>query len=190
MTAFRALQKALIARPCLRPIDFSADFILTTDAASTKGFGAILSQLDKHGVEHPCAYASRSISLADSKKAPFQLELLALLWGMKHFKCYLVGKHFRARTDHKPLCGVNRIQGQQLERVRAELQDFLPFTLEYIKGETNPSDSLSRNPVDMVDKARLLDSPAEHEPVRHGGGAAPRLECANLTQNCPEQRSF
>jgi hypothetical protein len=143
LKAFVQLRAALCARPALKPVDFSKEFILTCDASTLNGLGAILSQ--KHGdIEFPCAYASRTLSKPETNYAPFQLEKMAVLWAMKHFRPYLVGKHFRVRTDHKPLVGLNRIQGQQMQRVQAEMEDFQPFTIEYIPGEKNPSDGLSR----------------------------------------------
>lgn len=142
--SFQILKTQLCSRPCLRPVNFNEEFILSVDASKI-GLGAVLSQLDpKTGVEYPCAYASRTLNDAEKKYAPFHLEHLAMLWGCKHFKAYLVGKHFRIRTDHKPLVALNKTQGATLERLLAELENFLPFTIEYLKGETMPADGLSR----------------------------------------------
>jgi len=143
--AFEKLKDLLCQRPCLRPVDFDQQFILTVDASTTNGLGAMLSQ-SHGGVEHPCAYASRVLSTAESNYSSYMLEMAAILFGARHFRPYLVGKAFVIRTDHKPLTGLNRIQGQQLERMRMELADFQPYTIEYIPGEKNPSDGLSRHP--------------------------------------------
>ena len=51
-TAFRQLKALLCSRPVLRSPDFSRQFILQTDA-SNRGVGAILSQVDEQGEEHP-----------------------------------------------------------------------------------------------------------------------------------------
>ena len=130
-------------RPCLQPVNFNKRFLVTVDA-STVGLGAILSQVDEHGKEHPNAYASRSLNQAEQKYSPHHLEALGMLWACKHFKPYLVGKEFTIRTDHKPLKALNRIQGQALERVRAEMEEFLPYKVEYMKGGVMPADGLSR----------------------------------------------
>jgi len=145
VTAFETLRTELCKRPCLRPVDFDVPFILTVDASTTKGLGALLSQ-SHDGVEHPCAYASRVLSTAEGNYSSYMLEMGAILFGVRHFRPYLLGKKFVIRTDHKPLTGLNRIQGQQLERMRMELADFQPFEIEYIPGEKNPSDGLSRHP--------------------------------------------
>ena len=143
LESFCRLQKKLCERPCLTPVDFHKEFILTVDASSN-GLGAILSQIDYKGVEHPCAYASTTLSESDKKKAPFHLEYQAMVWGCRHFKPYLAGRHFTIRTDHKPLLSLNKTQGANLDRLKMELQEFEPFTIQYIKGNSMPADGLSR----------------------------------------------
>ena len=69
----------------------------------TIGLEVILSQKDDKGTERPVAYASRVLNEAEKKQAPFHLEHLAMLWGCKNFRPYLMGKHFTIRTDHRPL---------------------------------------------------------------------------------------
>ena len=142
LQAFNKLQAALVQRPCLKPVDFNKEFILTVDA-SESGLGAVLSQKHEDG-EHPCAYASRTLNAAEKKLAPFHLEHLAMVWGCRHFKPYLLGKHHTIRTDHKPLVSLNKVHGQAMDRIRAEMEEYLPYTIEYMKGETNPADGLSR----------------------------------------------
>ena len=143
LKAFQSLKDALCSRPCLTPVSFDREFILTTDASEI-GLGAVLSQVGADGQEHPCAYASRVLNEAEKKWAPTRLEHLAMVWACRHFRPYLAGKHFTMRTDHKPLCGMNRVQGQALERLQAELDDFRPFTVQYLKGDKMPADGLSR----------------------------------------------
>jgi hypothetical protein len=154
MEAFLNLKTALCSRPCLSPVNFTREFILTTDASAI-GLGAILSQVGNDGEEHPCAYASRTLSAPEQKWAPTHLEHLAMCFGAKHFRAYLAGRHFTLRTDHKPLTSLNRLTGTALERLRAELEDFRPFTVEYIKGEIMPADGLSRMKAEELE-ARLL----------------------------------
>jgi hypothetical protein len=152
--AFISLQKALCARPCLAPVNFDREFILTTDASGV-GLGAILSQQNEFGKEHPCAYASRTLTEAEQKWAPTMLEHLAMVWGCRHFKPYLAGKHFRLRTDHQPLVSLNRVQGNVLQRMNAELDDYRPFTVEYLKGTSMPADALSRLGIAEVEARKL-----------------------------------
>ena len=143
LQAFNTLKEKLCSRPCLTPVDFKKEFILTVDASGT-GLGAVLSQLGNDGTERPCAYASRSLSDVERKRAPFHLEYMAMTWACKHFKPYLAGRHFTIRTDHKPLLSLNKTKGTTIERLQMELDQFQPYTIEYMKGEKIPADGLSR----------------------------------------------
>ena len=142
LQAFSQLKSEMISRPCLQPPDFSKEFILTIDA-STTGLGAILSQNNKDGIEHPIAYGSRALSDTEKKYAPFRLEYLALVWGCKHFKPYLLGKRFQVRTDHKPLLSFNKEKGSVYDRYLLELSEF-DFEIKYLPGDKMPADALSR----------------------------------------------
>ena len=143
--AFRDLQSALCKRPCLAPVNFKREFILTVDASKV-GLGAVLSQVGPDMKEHPCAYASRTLNEQEEKWASFHLEYLAMVWACRHFKPYLVGRHFTLRTDHKPLVAMNKVRTQGLERLQAELHGYLPFTVTHIPGKDMPADGLSRAP--------------------------------------------
>ena len=143
LEAFKLLKERLCSRPCLTPVDFEKEFIVTVDA-STTGLGAILSQVDGKGIERPNAYASRSLKDEETRYAPFHLEHLAMVWACTHFKPYLSGKHFRLRTDHRPLTALNKVQGQTVERLQMLMEAFQPFTVEYLPGDKMPADGLSR----------------------------------------------
>ena len=55
--AFTTLKDCLCSSCILRSPDFSRPFLLQTDA-SDRGVGAVLSQLDDEGTDHPIAYYS------------------------------------------------------------------------------------------------------------------------------------
>ena len=59
MEAFLELKLQLCESPVLQLPNAYKPFILTTDW-SHKEMGAVMSQLDEEGVEHPICYASRS----------------------------------------------------------------------------------------------------------------------------------
>lgn len=141
--AFESLKSKLSSRPCLKPVNFDREFIVTVDS-STTGVGAILSQLDERGVEHPCAYASRVLTDPETRYAPCHLEAAGILWAHRHFRPYLIGRHHTVRTDHKPLLSLNKTHSFALDRIYAEMVDFLPFTIEYLAGTKMPADGLSR----------------------------------------------
>ena len=54
-TAFKDLKEALSSQPILRNPDFQCPFLLQTDA-SEYAVGAVLSQLDADGYEHPISF--------------------------------------------------------------------------------------------------------------------------------------
>ena len=95
--AFKLLKHHLISAPILRLPNFSQDFILDADA-SENGLGAVLSQVDGH--EQVVAYASTALTKAEKNYCATRKELLALVWGVHHFRPYLFGRTFIARTDH------------------------------------------------------------------------------------------
>ena len=146
LAAFNRLKLLLTSRPCLRPVDFNREFIVTVDS-SLQGIGAILSQTGPDGIERPCAYASRVLQDAEKRYPPTKLEATGLLWSVKHFRPYLVGKHFTIRTDHQPLTALNRMTGFSLDRIYAELSEYLPFTIKYVPGKSMPADGLSRKEI-------------------------------------------
>lgn len=116
--------------------------------AGPEGLDAILSQ-PRGSSPGVIAYASRSLTDTEKGWSQIERELLAVCWGIDHFKLYLFGSRFQAVTDHKPLIGVLNGTKQttpRLERLRLHLQGY-DFVLEYRPGSSNPSDYLSRHPL-------------------------------------------
>ena len=99
--AFNSLKHYLSSAPVLMLPNFNHDFILDVDA-SGNGLGAILSQ-EVNGCEQVVAYASRALTKAERRYCATRRELLALVWGIRHFRPYLFGRTFIARTDHNSL---------------------------------------------------------------------------------------
>ena len=94
----------------IRP-DFSKTFILHTDA-SALGLGAVLSQMDGK-YDKPIAYASRRTSNTEAHYGATQLEALAMVWAVEHFRHYLVGAPFRLVTDHSALRALMKMNNPQ-----------------------------------------------------------------------------
>ena len=85
-------------------VHYNPDLPLKVAAdASSRGLGAVLSQVMPDGMEHPVAYASRTLSSAEKKYAQVEKEALALIFAVKKFHQYLYGRVFTLVTDHKPL---------------------------------------------------------------------------------------
>jgi hypothetical protein len=102
--AFDILKAKLSSAPILAlPCD-EAQTILDVDASDT-GLGAVLSQMID-GVERPIAYASRTYNSSEKFYCITRRELLSLVFGLKHFRQYCLGRHVLVRTDHVPLLAI------------------------------------------------------------------------------------
>ena len=144
-TAFTTLKNRLCSSPILRSPDFSRPFILQTDA-SDRGVGAVLSQLDDEGIDHPVAYYSRKLLPREEKYATVEKECLAIKLAIQAFKVYLIGRHFVIQMDHCALEWLDRLKDNnaRLTRWSLFLQPF-NFTVKYCAGKNNGNaDTLSR----------------------------------------------
>ncbi|XP_077330912.1 uncharacterized protein LOC143973903 [Lithobates pipiens] len=143
--AFQALKEALARAPVLQAPDFTRRFLVQTDA-SAYGLGAVLSQVDDAGEEHPILYLSRKLLPREVAYATIEKECLAIVWALQKLQTYLYGRHFTVITDHNPLSWLNRVAGEngKLLRWSLILQQY-DFTIQHKKGSTHGNaDGLSR----------------------------------------------
>jgi len=107
--------------------------------SSSYGLGAVLNQKQPDGTWRPVAYCSRSLSNTEGRYAQIEKESLALTWACEHFSDYLIGKHFLAETDHKPL--VSLLGSKNLEELPIRIQRFrmrlmrFSYTITYVPGK-------------------------------------------------------
>ena len=127
--AFQNLKAALISRPCLAIIDYSSQFIVTTDARETH-YGSCLSQKGKDGIERPCGYSSKLLNSKESKQQPGMRERAAL----RHWQPYLIGKEFILRTDHNPNLALAKGKMKSYDTLTDEILQFMPFKMEFMNG--------------------------------------------------------
>lgn len=142
--AFTALKDKLCKEPILQLPDFKKSFVLRTDA-SQDAVGAVLMQ-EKEGEVFPVAYHSRRLKGAELRYSTVELELLAIVEGVKKYYFYLFGGEFTLETDHMPLCNLktSKNANARLMRWTLFLQQF-SFVVRYIKGSANVgADWLSR----------------------------------------------
>ena len=87
--AFGQLKNALTSAPILGFPQEEGLWYLDTDASDV-GTGAVLSQI-QDGEERVIAYISKSLEGSKQRYCTARNELLAVVWALKHFKCYLYG---------------------------------------------------------------------------------------------------
>ena len=68
--------------------DVDHAFYLYVDARDVAG-GAVLSQKDLQGVDHPVAYFSKKLDKHQRRYSTIEKEALALLLSLKHFDVYV-----------------------------------------------------------------------------------------------------
>ena len=144
-TAFGELKKRMCSSPVLRSPNFDRPFVLQTDA-SNRGVGAVLSQSDESGDEHPVAYFSRKLLDREERYSTVEKECLAIKLGVQAFRVYLLGKRFTIQTDHRSLEWLDRLKenNSRLSRWSLSLQPF-QFDVRYRAGKANNNaDGLSR----------------------------------------------
>ena len=96
--------KTLIAKANTTPLryyDRNLPVTVQVDA-SLRGLGACLIQQNK-GKDQLIAFASKSLTDAETRYANIERELLAIVFACQRFSTYLLGRSFVAETNHKPL---------------------------------------------------------------------------------------
>ena len=149
---FEKLKKMLTEAPVLAFPDFKHDFILETDASGT-GLGAVLSQKQEDGTTRPICFASRTLQTHEAYYGVSELEALAVVWAVKHFRVYLYGHTCDVYTDHEAFLSLLNTPhpSGRLARWGLALQE-LNLNIHYCPGRLNKSaDSLSRSPVSTED---------------------------------------
>ena len=160
--AFNSLKECITKIPCLAHYNAQSENIITTDASS-KGLGATLWQKQKTGELKPIGFASRFLSDTEKKNAINDLELLAVVLGLEHFRLYIHGKPIELLTDHQalePLIKRNRSNKTYSARLTRWLDRLAHFNIniKHIAGKHLAlTDYLSRNPTSMPEPIENYD---------------------------------
>ncbi|KAL5264194.1 hypothetical protein ACHWQZ_G005321 [Mnemiopsis leidyi] len=141
--ALEEIKRVLTSSPVLAFYNPKKEVQLLCDA-SQSGLGTCLLQEGK-----PIAYASRSLTPAQTRYAQIEKELLAIVFGCERFHQYVYGKDIEVHSDHKPLLSiVNKMNiGQAPPRIQRLLLRLLRYSvnLKFIPGKLlNIPDTLSR----------------------------------------------
>ena len=158
-------KKQLTSTRLLVNYDPRRPLVLSCDA-SPYGVGAVLSHRMDDGSEQPIAFASRSLAPAERKYAQLEKEGLAIVFGVKKFNQYLLGRTFAILSDHKPLQHLfssNRplppLASARIQRWALTLGAY-NYSIEYKPGQDHANaDTLSRLP--LPESVLNVPQPAE-----------------------------
>ena len=121
--AFRTLKMRLVSAPILAsPVD-DGQYVLDI-GASQVGLGVVLQQ-EQAGQLKVIAYGSRSPTKAARNYSTARRKLLAVVYGLKQLRKFLLGRHFRLRVDHSALTYL------RTREVIGQAARWLEFTEEY-----------------------------------------------------------
>ena len=127
------------------------EYRVDTDA-SGNSIGAVLSQI-QDGVERVIAYGSRTLNGPEKNYCVTRRELLAVVYFVKYYRPYLLGREFIIRTDHSALQWLRSTPepiGQQARWL--EILEEFNYKVEHRPGKKhNNADSLSRRPCRQCD---------------------------------------
>ncbi|KAA3476892.1 polyprotein [Gossypium australe] len=141
---FQSLKDALCTTPVL--VKFTVD----TNACATE-IGAMLQQQGR-----PVAYFSKALGVRHQALSIYEKEILVVLLAVRKWHAYLVGRHFKIRTDHQSLRFLSDQVAVTLFQQRwvAKMLGY-DFEVSYKKGINNrAADALSRQP--QLDQGQLF----------------------------------
>ena len=141
---FEKLKADVTTAPILVSPELDEPFYLFTDACGT-GIGAVLKQ-KKDGVFQTIAYFSKKLLPYQKNYAISEMEALAVVEAIKHFKAYLYGAQVTVFTDHQAISFIRNMKNGNPRLVRWAL-GLQPFNCNYmyLPGAQNlEADALSR----------------------------------------------
>ena len=135
--SFSKINNILSSSPVLTFYDVSKPVIISC-AASQSGLRALLLQDGK-----PVAYASRSLSSAETHYAQIEKELLAVVFAFTKFHQYVYSKDVIVEPDHKPLEAI--LTGCSTTEITKNVATTTKVLI-YIAVQTRQGDDISRHP--------------------------------------------
>jgi hypothetical protein len=143
--SFEQLKEVMCKAPILTTPDFTKTFIVECDA-SGNGIGAVLM---KEG--RPLAFESRPLKGKDLHKPIYEKEMMEILHALKKWHPYLIGRHFKVKTDHDSLKYFleQRLSSKEQQKWVTKILGY-DFEIVYKKGKQNVvADALSRKDEDV-----------------------------------------
>ena len=147
--AFELLKKRLTQIPVMSYFDTQKRSMIIVDG-SPYGISAIFTQREHNSSNcHIEAYASRALTPVERRYTQTDIEGLALIWGIEHFRLFVLGAEFDIITDHKALESIyNNPRSTPTACIQRWMMPLQPyhFSVIYKKGSSNESDYMSRHP--------------------------------------------
>ena len=152
--SFDTLKEKLCTAPVLKYPDYKKSFTLTTNESNV-GLDAVLSQ-----EQHPVRYISRTLTDPETRYSPTEKEFLAIVWGTKRLRQYLLSRKFIIRSDHKALKWLFNAKGpsSKLLRWRSKLEEY-DNTIKYIRGKKNKA-------ADWLSRVHPIQEKTEHQTIK------------------------
>ena len=138
--AFEHLKEEMSLAPILATPDFTKTFIVEFDA-SGNGIGDVSMQEGR-----PISFESHPIKGKYLQKAIYKKEMLAILHALKKWRTYLMGRHFKVKTNHdSPKHFLEqRLSSEEQQKWVTKMLGY-DFEIIYKKGKLNVvADALSR----------------------------------------------
>jgi len=163
LKAFSYLKCALTHAPVLGIYRSDCDIIIDVDTSSTS-CGAVCSQI-QDGTARVLEYASRCLSKPERNMCAYRRELTGLMFALRKFRPYLLGRKFTVNVDNLALKSLLTVKSPMglLARQLDYLADF-DFTLQH-----------------RPDKSHLnCDALSRLRPCHEGQNDEPCKQCAKL----------
>ncbi|GJX61838.1 putative reverse transcriptase domain-containing protein [Tanacetum coccineum] len=150
--SFEMLKQKLCSAPILSFPEGTEDFVAYYDA-SIKGFGAVLMQGEK-----VIAYASRQLKKHEENYTTYDLELEAVIFGLRLWRHYLYGIRCVVYTDHKSFQYIlDQKELNMRQRQWIELFSDYDCEIRYYPGKANVvADALGRKEREKPIRVRAL----------------------------------
>jgi len=144
LRAFEKLKQLLTSAPVLGLPRDAGEYVLDSDCSDFAA-SSVLSQW-QDGQLRVLEFASRTLNPAERNYCTTRKELLALLFGLKYFRCYLLGRKFTCRVDHMALLHYRKMQNPTAWSARFldYVADFDFVILHRPGAQHGNSDALSR----------------------------------------------
>ena len=161
--SFETLKGLLCSEPCLSIYDPKLPMIVETDG-SKQGLGAVLMQRAENNLLKTIAFWSYKLNEHERNYSAPELECLAVVKALEHWRVYLEGIKFEVLTDCKAITWLFKIESPSSRLFRWAVRlGVYDFTVHYRPGIQNKvADAFSRNPIiSHIDHRKL--SVRQHE---------------------------